>query len=116
MPDQAPMWHVTVTVAGDGQPLTVTEAALERFQRERPFLHSLRYDESRVEFEYWEEAANVVDAASLALRVWDEHRDSANLPAWPVVGLEVVDLDTYQIRHSAPSLTQAQAYPRRFEA
>lgn len=116
MSDQAPLWHVTVTVAGDHQPLRVTEKALQQFQRERPFLHSMLYDESRVEFAYWEEAANVVDAASLALRVWDEHRASADLPAWPVVGLEVVDLETYQGRHHTPALTRAQAHPRRFEA
>ncbi len=114
MEDQAPMWHVTITVAGDHQPLRMTEVALQRFQLERPFLHSLRYDESRVEFAYWEEAANVVDAASLALRVWDEHRDSADLPRWGVVGLEVVDLETFQGRQSAPAVIPAQAGPRRF--
>ncbi len=110
----APMWHVTITVAGDRQPLKVAEAAVERFQHERPFLLSLRYDECRVEFTYWEEAANVVDAASLALRVWDEHRDSADLPPWQVTGLEVVDLDTFQGRQGAPSLSPAQAVVSRF--
>ncbi len=114
MQDPAPMWHVTLTVAGDRQPLKASEAAMLRFQQERPFLHSLRYDECRVEFAYWEEAGSVIDAASLALRVWDEHRDSSGLPPWQVVGLEVVDLETFQGRQSTPALVPAQAVPRRF--
>ncbi|MBA3265053.1 MAG: hypothetical protein H0T14_01585 [Nocardioidaceae bacterium] len=114
MKQQNPIWHVSVTVSGDRQPVSETRRALDQFQQERPFLHSLRYGESRVEFAYWEEAGDVVDAASLALRVWDEHRESAALPPWQVVGLEVVDLETFQSRQSAPSLAQARAVPRRF--
>lgn len=114
MQDPAAMWHVTLTVAGDRQPLEASEAAMLRFQHERPFLLSLRYDECRVEFAYWEEASNVIDAASLALRVWDEHRDSSRLPPWQVVGLEVVDLETFQRRQSRPALVPAQAVPRPF--
>ncbi|MEJ7707368.1 MAG: hypothetical protein WKF82_08910 [Nocardioidaceae bacterium] len=81
------LWHVTVTVTGQAQPLSTTKAALDRLQGERPFLHSIRYDEDKVELAYWEEAPDVVDAASLALRLWNEHRDSAELPTWRVVGL-----------------------------
>jgi hypothetical protein len=33
----------------------------------------------------------MIDVASLALRLWNEHRDSAGLPRWEVVGLEVVE-------------------------
>ncbi len=110
---QSPLWHVTVTVSGERQPVSVTSVALEQFQQERPLLHSLTYDDCRAEFTYWEEAADVVDAASLALRVWDEHRDSASLPPWRVVGLEVIDLETFQGRQNAPSLRQVHAAPGR---
>ena len=68
-----------------------------RLLAERPFIHSLRYDEGRAEVRYWEESADMVDAASLALRMWNEHRTSADLPDWKVVGLEVVDRDTYRL-------------------
>ena len=33
----------------------------------------------------------MLDVASLALRLWNEHRESAGLPRWEVVGLEVVE-------------------------
>ena len=108
------LWHVTVTVAGDRQPLSTVHSALRRLQRERPFLHSLRYDENRAEVAYWEEGEEMVDAASLALRLWNEHRDSADLPRWVVVGLEVVEQQTYQSRQLVTPLARADATPRRF--
>jgi hypothetical protein len=108
------LWHVTVTVSGEPQPLSVVHDALDRLQHERPFLTSMRYDESRAELSYWEEGEEMVDAASLALRVWNEHRSSAELPPWKVVGLEVVEQETYQARHLVTPLARADGGPRRF--
>jgi len=108
------LWHVTVTVAGDPQDPSLTHDGLRRLQRERPFIHSLRYDEDRAEVSYWEEGEEMIDAASLALRMWNEHRTTADLPAWRVVGLEVIDRDTYQARHLPAPLAQVEAAPRRF--
>ena len=105
---------VTVTVAGDPQDPSLTHDGLRRLQRERPFIHSLRYDEDRAEVSYWEEGEEMIDAASLALRMWNEHRTTADLPAWRVVGLEVIDRDTYQARHLPAPLAQVEAAPRRF--
>ena len=56
----------------------------------------------------------MIDAASLALRMWNEHRVSADLPAWKVVGLEVIDRETYQARHLSSPLAYVDAAPRRF--
>ena len=56
----------------------------------------------------------MVDAASLALRLWNEHRESAELPPWKVVGLEVIEQETYQSRHVVTPLARADAAPRRF--
>lgn len=108
------LWHVTVTVAGEPQPLSMTHQALMRLHQERPFLHSTRYDEDRAEIAYWEEGEEMVDAASLALRLWNEHRESADLPSWKVVGLEVVEQETYQSRHVVTPLARADGHPRRF--
>jgi hypothetical protein len=108
------LWHVTVTVSGDPQPLTATQDALRALHGERPFIHSIRYDEDRVELQYWEEGEEMVDAASLALRLWNEHRGSAGLPAWKVVGLEVVERETFQGRHQVTPLANSDAHPRRF--
>ena len=108
------LWHVTVTVAGDPQPLSDVHQALDRLYAERPFLLSMRYDHERAELSYWEEGEEMVDAASLALRVWNEHRESADLPPWKVVGLEVVEQETYQARRVTTSLVRADAGPLRF--
>ncbi len=108
------LWHVTVTVAGDRQPLTTTHDALLSLNTERPFIHSIRYDEDRAELQYWEEGQEMVDAASLALRLWNEHRGSAGLPPWKVVGLEVVEQETFRARHVVTALSEADARPRRF--
>jgi hypothetical protein len=108
------LWHVTVTVAGDPQPLTATHDALRALHGEHPFIHSMRYDEDRVELQYWEEGEEMVDAASLALRLWNEHRGSAGLPPWKVVGLEVVERETFQSRHHVTPLAGSDAHPRRF--
>ncbi len=92
------LWHVTLTLRGDPYELPDVRDALERLAFERPFLLMGRYAADRAEIRYWEEASSLLDAASLALRVWPEHRTSAALPAWSVVGLEVVDRDTHRRR------------------
>lgn len=104
MTDSHRLWHVTVTVAGNAQNAEVVRDGLERLGSERPFMHSLRYRSSRAELQYWEEATGMLDAASLGLRLWKEHRDSCGLPDWEVVGLEVLDRDTFQQRatHHGP--------------
>ncbi|MGH3330478.1 MAG: hypothetical protein ACRDPJ_04145 [Nocardioidaceae bacterium] len=89
---------MTVTVAGDQVEPLVVRNALRRLSDQRPFLHSLKYAGSRAEISYWEEAESLLDASSLALRVWNEYRDSAGLPRWEVVGLEVLERSIFQSR------------------
>lgn len=98
VPDARPMWHVTLTVVGERSDPAEVRAALERLTHERPFLLSARYASDHAELAYWEEAQDLEDAAALALRLWGEHRTSADLPAWRVAGLEVVDRATFQRR------------------
>ena len=114
MLDSSRLWHVTLTVSGVAWPLSALHDALARLQVERPFIHSLRYDADRVELSYWEEGEEMIDAASLALRLWNEHRMSAELPPWRVVGLEVIDRETYQARHLSAPLAHVDGAPRRF--
>ncbi len=85
----ARLWQVKVTVAGPVTEPFVVRRAMQRLAEERPFLASLRYGQDRAEICYWDEARTLVDAGSLAIRLWAEHRESANLPPWDVVGLEV---------------------------
>jgi hypothetical protein len=93
-----PLWHVTLTVGGEPVETSVLRAALERLSEERPFLLSGRYGDERAELRYWEEAPDCADATAMALRLWSEHRESANLPDWHVRGIEVVDRQVFQRR------------------
>ena len=95
---RARLWHVTVTVAGDAMEPLMVKAALARLAQERPFISAMRFNAARAEITYWDEAELLVDAGSLALRLWTEHRESARLPAWEVIGLEIVERTLHQDR------------------
>ena len=95
------MWHVTLTMGGESQDSDELLAALERLTHERPFLLSGRYADDRVDLRYWEEAADCDDACALALRLWFDHRQSAGLPDWSVLGLEVISRDEHRRRDNA---------------
>ena len=99
--DGWPFWHVTLTVAGSPMPEQEIRRGLERLSHEHPFLLSGRYGSDRAEVRYWEEAPDADTVAGLALRLWEDHRDSAALPLWRVVGVEVVDRDTFHRRGQA---------------
>jgi hypothetical protein len=89
---------VTITVTGDLVEPLIVRNALRRLSDQRPFLHSLKYAGSRAEIQYWEEAETLLDASSLALRVWNEYRESAGLPRWEVIGLEVLERSVFLSR------------------
>lgn len=92
------MWHVTVTVAGDPVSSDSIKTALERLSEQHPFLLAGRFSVDRAEVRYWEEADDAETAVSLALHLWNEHLDSAGLPPWEVVGVEVIDRETFHRR------------------
>ena len=92
------LWHVTVVVSGAAVPVEPLRTALDQLRRQHPFLASVRYAADRVEIRYWDEAEDIDDAAAMALRIWPENRDSAGLPDWRVVGLEVLDRGTLRER------------------
>jgi hypothetical protein len=103
------MWLVTLTVAGDPIADGAIKDGLEQLAHERPFLLTGRYAPDRAEVRYWEEAPCLEDAAALALRLWGEHRGTAGLPRWEIVGLEVVEREVFQLRETAgpPRLASA---------
>jgi hypothetical protein len=108
LPDERVMWHITLTVAGSAVSEKEISAALERLSEEHPFLLSGRYAVDRAEVRYWEEAPDVATALRMAVLLWDEHLVTAQLPRWRVVGVEVVDRDTFHRRgryvHEQPGL------------
>ncbi|WP_369169335.1 hypothetical protein AB5J49_16150 [Streptomyces sp. R28] len=92
------LWHVTLSVSGQEAPLKELRRALEQLAHDHPFLLTSRYAPDHAEIRYWEEARDLHDAAAVALRLWGEHRQSAGLPPWEIVGLEVIDRETYHQR------------------
>lgn len=100
--EETRMWHITLTVAGPAVPQDEIRRALEQLAYDHPFLLAGRYAPDHAEIRYWEEARDLQDAAALALRLWGEHRRSAGLPPWEIVGLEVVDRGTWQQRAKSP--------------
>ncbi len=95
---RARIWHVVLNVAGGVTPLPSLKQGLEQLAHEHPPFLTARYAVDHAEIRYWEQADTLQDAAALALRLWGEHRSSAGLPPWEVVGLEVVDRPTYHQR------------------
>ena len=104
------LWHVTLTIGGEDQEPSDVLDALKRLADEQPFLLSGRYAADCAEVRYWEEATDCGDAAALALRLWGEHRASASLPPWRVVGLEVVDESVYRERGETTSVMEVGAW------
>ncbi|MFF3074356.1 hypothetical protein ACFVSN_24470 [Kitasatospora sp. NPDC057904] len=98
VPEQARLWHVVLSVAGQVTPLTSLRASLERLAHDHSFFLTARYAADHAEIRYWEQARDLHDAAAIALRLWGEHKVTANLPPWEIVGLEVVDRATYHKR------------------
>jgi hypothetical protein len=109
------LWHVTLSVSGDEAPLQEVRRALEQLAHDHPFLLTSRYAGDHAEIRYWEEARDLHDAAAVALRLWGEHRQSAGLPPWEIVGLEVVDRATYHQRvtegYGPPPATPVGVHP-----
>ncbi|MEU9758811.1 hypothetical protein [Streptomyces sp. NPDC047985] len=92
------LWHVTLSVSGAEIPLREVRRGLEQLAHDHPFLLTSRYANDHAEIRYWEEARDLHDAAAVALRLWGEHRSTAGLPPWEIVGLEVIDRETYHQR------------------
>lgn len=109
------LWHVTLSVAGVETPLARIRRSLERLAHDHPFLLTSRYANDHAEVRYWEEARDLHDAAAVALRLWGEHRSTADLPPWEIVGLEVVGRETYHQRvaegYGPPPVTPLGVHP-----
>lgn len=91
MDAQGRLWHVTVTLAGDPVEPLLVRSALARLTEQRPFIDSVSFTGTSAELQFWDEGDGMLDVASLALRLWAEYRESAGLPSWEVVGLEVIE-------------------------
>ena len=104
--DEPALWFVTITVSGERVPPESVFQALQRLSLEQPFLVSAGYASTRAEVRYWDESVDIEGAVTQAMRLWSEHRASAQLPRWQVVGVEVVNKDTARRRwDDAPTMS-----------
>ena len=94
-------WHIKLSLAGVPYAPQAVRASLQRLAEQHPFLLSGRYARDHAEVHYWEEAGDAEEASWLALQMWSQNRESAALPDWAVVGLEVLERDTYRERADA---------------
>ena len=93
-------WHVRLTLSGAPVEPLILRGAVQRLNEERPFLDSISSNGQSVEIQFWDEGESMLDVASLAMRLWNEHRHSAKLPNWEIVGLEIIGKDLYDRRSS----------------
>lgn len=104
--DEPALWFVTITVSGERVPPDSVYQALQRLSLEQPFLVSAGYASTRAEVRYWDESVDIEGAVVQALRLWSDHQESAQLPRWTVVGVEVVDKRTARRRwDDAPTMS-----------
>ena len=108
------LWHVTLTVAGDHVEPMLVRAALSRLRDERPFIDTVEYTSTGAALQFWDEGDAMLDVASLALRLWAEHRESAGLPCWEIVGLEVVEKSVRDSRFGSGSVGAHSGAPMHF--
>ncbi len=95
------MWHVVLTVAGTPVSSDTIQRGLENLAHDHPFLLSGRFASDRAEIRYWEEADSVSTVIELAMHLWSDHQETSGLPSWRVVGVEVVDRETFHRRGTA---------------
>ena len=109
------LWHVTLTVAGDSVEPMLVRGALSRLREERPFIDTVEYTATGAELQFWDEGDAMLDVASLALRLWAEHRESAGLPSWEIVGLEVVEKSVRDARAGTGAVGAQAGSPLHFQ-
>jgi hypothetical protein len=92
----APLWHVTVSLCGAPLPDDALASTLGRLCQRDPSNMSARYASDCVELRYWDEGASALGVAEAGSRLWEEASRDLPLPAWSVVGLEILDRATYR--------------------
>lgn len=105
------LWHVTLTVTGEPGSADGLRSGLSMLELMHPFGLSARYSADTVELRYWDEGQECRSVALSAMSLWDDHRSSAGLPSWPVVGLEVLNRPTFQLRWPAGSDAKKRMAP-----
>ncbi len=92
------LWHVTVTVHGQPQTADRLQLGLQTMAFSHGVDLAARYSPDTVELRYWDEGSDCRTVVGHALALWDDYRTEVDLPAWPVVGVEVLDRTSFRRR------------------
>ncbi len=92
------LWHVTVTVHGQPQTADRLQLGLQTMAFSHGVDLAARYSPDTVELRYWDEGHDCRAVVGHALDLCDDHRQDSDLPAWPVVGVEVLDRPAFRRR------------------
>ncbi len=92
------LWHVTVTVHGQPQAADRLQLGLQTMAFSHGIDLCARYSPDTVELRYWDEGSDCRVVVGHALALWDDYRGEVDLPAWPVVGVEVLDRTSFRRR------------------
>lgn len=98
----APLWHVTLLVAGPPAPEQQLAQGLRELCARDPGNLAARYRADQVELQFWDEGRDLQQVAAAATALWREGRADAGLPDWSLVGLEVLDRQRWREHRAAP--------------
>ena len=96
--EPAPLWHVTLTAIGQGQPGAPRPPELEQMCVEHGPEASVRYEDGIVELQYWDEGVDCASVVDAAVGLWEHHRRRFQLDRWDVAGVEVLGRALYRFR------------------
>ena len=94
------LWHVTLTLSALTEVAENLRDELERLVIAHGVGLSVRYQEQTLELRYWDEGSSCQRVTHNTLKLWESYQNDLGLPAWNVVGLEVVSHETFQRRKS----------------
>ncbi len=94
------LWHVTLTLSALTEVAENLRDELERLVIAHGVGLSVRYQEQTLELRYWDEGSDCRRVTHNTLKLWESYQNDLGLPAWNVVGLEVLSHETFQRRKS----------------
>jgi hypothetical protein len=92
------LWHVTLIVSGRPAPLDELGRALRHLCALDPMNLGVRYREDRAELQFWDEGPELRTVADAAAQLWGSRRRDTGLPPWTLVGMEVMQQQTWRER------------------
>jgi hypothetical protein len=95
------LWHITLILSGDPEPLSQVGPAVRRLCDLDPGNMGARYRSDRAEVQFWDEGGDIGQVALAASRLWRTSRADTGLPDWSLVGMQVMERGRLRERRAA---------------